>query len=159
MHIDTHGFFLTWLHVLQVQPADSCMMPGGSGCHSDSARQLLQLRSSHSSHAATKSSSRGCGSSAPLLPASWQAHLACLQSSSSPQGPSSKCTSSYTHINVTCGPAEGVLLFDTCRIVMRTSAGCRAVSPTEFERMGGMGNTRKWRHTILVPLEDGERGV
>lgn len=106
----------------------------------------LQLSYSHhmqasspdpSSHTITSGRSRACGSNTPLLPATCRAEA--RHSSIGQQGGGALGTSSCTHINVTCGPVKGILLLDSGRVIVRSSTGCHSVSPTRFERMGGMG--------------------
>jgi hypothetical protein len=55
------------------------------------------------------------------------------------------------HVPVECGGMAGLLAVSRLRIIMNPgTASEREVSPTQFERLGGKGASKKWRLSIHV---------
>lgn len=54
-------------------------------------------------------------------------------------------------VPVVCGSLEGLMLLPSLRIILDAGTpAAREVSPTEFERLGGRGSSKKWRRTVFV---------
>jgi hypothetical protein len=63
-------------------------------------------------------------------------------------------------LRVACGDMIGTLLVHRARIVINEGTGDeKEVSPTEFERLGGRSATKKWKQSIRLVNDDGERSV
>jgi hypothetical protein len=55
------------------------------------------------------------------------------------------------HVPVECGGVAGLLAVSRLRIIMNPGTATeREVSPTQFERLGGKGASKKWRLSIHV---------
>jgi phage terminase small subunit len=66
----------------------------------------------------------------------------------------------HVSLRVACGDMIGTLLVHRARIVINEGTGDeKEVSPTEFERLGGRSATKKWKQSIRLVNDDGERRV
>lgn len=75
-----------------------------------------------------------------------------------PELGASKPTLPVVHLKVACGDMIGTLLVHKGKIVMyEGTTDEKEVSPTEFERLGGRSATKKWKQSIRLINEDGER--
>ncbi|KAF6264248.1 hypothetical protein COO60DRAFT_1698474 [Scenedesmus sp. NREL 46B-D3] len=77
-------------------------------------------------------------------------------SAAAPKPPSGPRPDAPKQVDVICGTTTGV--FDCIRMVIAATGGGH-VSPTEFERLGGKGASKKWKCTIRVRKANGLPGI